>query len=136
MLLKPVKILSYCLQKYSSGLPQALPVLSDSKTNKLQQAMRTLDGDKKRSVRMLRITECNASLPVCFTRATCDVKSVAQDSKQPQSFPFNGLFLKGKKILDNYLLNRDQDLNNCEQASLQKLIKFLDRKGKGLSSYV
>ena len=115
----------YLPRNYSSAL-------QPDKKELLTRALQALVEDRSKAVWLLRITKCNADESHRFSKASCQVESVVEDSDTPEAFPFAGLYLKGIRILQDYLAGKNLDLSSCERTILDKLINFLeDKKGKG-----
>ena len=106
-------------------------VLKHDEKENLKLALRALIEDRSNAVWLLRIKKCNADYSYSFSKAFCQVESITEDPDKPEAYPFAGLYLKGIKILMDYLAGKTLDLSPHERTSLERLITFLvDKKGK------
>ena len=123
LVLRPVRC--FLTRNYTSS------VLKHDEKENLKLALRALIEDRSNAVWLLRIMKCNADYSYSFSKAFCQVASITEDSDKPEAYPFAGLYLKGIKILMDYmwLAGKTLDLSSHERTSLEKLITFLvDKK--------
>lgn len=112
----------FLLRNYTSS------VLKPEEKENLMLAVRSLIEDRSKAVWLLRIKKCNADYSHSFSEAFCQVESITEDTDKPEAFPFAGLYLRGIRILMDYLAGRSLDLSLDEKSSLDILISFLANK--------